>query len=76
MQLFVVDLLNGNNGYSLLGLTQALMALNRTADSAQIRAVYEANWAHADSPLETPCPAFSKQIITLDTGFKARRLRL
>lgn len=34
----------------------------------------QAAWAAADAPLDSPCPAFSRLITTLDTGFKGRHL--
>ncbi|EIE23263.1 hypothetical protein COCSUDRAFT_47568 [Coccomyxa subellipsoidea C-169] len=74
-EVFVEDMMeHPNNGYALLGVLRALSALGRDADAAQLAGVHEAAWASADAPLESPCPAFSRLITTLDTGFKGRRL--
>ncbi|BDA50251.1 hypothetical protein COCOBI_15-3800 [Coccomyxa sp. Obi] len=76
-EVFVEDMMeHPNNGYALLGVSQALRALGRDADADQLHGVFQAAWATADAPLESPCPAFSRLITTLDTGFKGRRLSL
>ncbi len=73
-QVFVEDMLeHPNNGYALLGVAQSLRSLGRDADAEQIQGVFEKAWEHADGPLETPCPAFSRLIATRDTGYGVRR---
>ena len=75
--MYVEDMLaHPDNGYALRGLAQALMGLNRTTDAAQIEGVHQATWQHADGPLESSCPAFSKLIRAKGTGYQNRRRQL
>lgn len=77
MQMYVEDMLaHPDNGYALRGLAQALVSLNRTADAGHVEGAHRAAWQHADGPLESSCPAFSRLICSAGTAFRDRRRRL
>lgn len=46
------------NGWSLLGLSQALSGRSQEGAAAQKR--FAAAWAHADQPIHSSCPSFGK----------------
>ena len=48
------------NGWSLLGLSQALMRSGLSVEAAQARRRFERAWARADAPLASSCPAFAE----------------
>jgi hypothetical protein len=76
LQMYVEDMLaHPDNGYALRGLAQALIALNRTADAGHIERAHQGAWQHADGPLESSCPAFSRLIRSAGTAFRDRRRR-
>lgn len=71
-----------NNGYALLGVTQALKALGRDADAAQMEGVYKVSWpAHALHALHAvhrapqPSACFIPTMSAPNTSFSAIVLR-
>ena len=61
MQEYREDLLElPRNGWSLLGLGQALTALGSPDGQALISKDFRAAWADADVPIDSSCLSFSK----------------
>ncbi len=48
-----------DNGYALLGRSQAFRLLGRADEAVAAAAAHAAAWMHADGPLADSCPMFS-----------------